>query len=136
MSTWICRVSSDTALAELAIRAESPEALVDSIFLRFLTRLPNSAERAQCVQALAPGFASRLTLVSASSSSAAAPPPRLPRVAWSNHLVAEANQIKLEMEHRARAGDPPDPRLEPAWREALEDVVWGVINSPEFVWVP
>jgi hypothetical protein len=40
------------------------------------------------------------------------------------------------MEHRARAGEPPDPRLDPAWREALEDVVWGVINSPEFVWVP
>lgn len=134
MSTWICRVSSDTALADLAIRAESPEPLVDSIFLRFLTRLPNSTERTQCVQALAPGFNTRLMLVSASSLSAA--PPRLPRVAWSNHLVSEANQIKLEMEHRARAGDPPDPRLDPAWREALEDVVWGIINGPEFVWVP
>jgi hypothetical protein len=61
---------------------------------------------------------------------------RLPKVSWTNHLRAEANEIKIEMERRARAGDPPDPRLAPAWRERVEDLVWSVLNSPEFVWLP
>ena len=50
--------------------------------------------------------------------------------------MPEATTIKNEMERRARVGDPPDPRLSPAWREAYEDLVWTVINSPEFVWIP
>jgi hypothetical protein len=51
-------------------------------------------------------------------------------------LSPEANVIKIEMERRAREGDAPDPRLVPQWREAYEDVVWSMINSPEFVFVP
>jgi hypothetical protein len=60
----------------------------------------------------------------------------LSRVTWSNHLVPEATTVKLEMEHRARLGAPPDPRLRAAWRETYEDFVWSLINTPEFVWVP
>ena len=37
---------------------------------------------------------------------------------------------------RVRRGPAPDPRLVPEWREVYEDVVWSLINSPEFVWVP
>ena len=42
----------------------------------------------------------------------------------------------LELERRARMGPPADPRLRAEWREVYEDVVWSVVNSREFVWVP
>jgi len=134
MSTWITRVSADGALSALARRARSPEEVVDGVFLRFLTRLPTSQEREAFSAMLAPGFAGRV--LPDSASHAPAELPRLPRVAWSNHLVPEATTIKNEMERRARAGEPPDPGLAPAWREAYEDLVWSVVNSPEFVWIP
>ncbi|MFN6051187.1 MAG: hypothetical protein ACK47R_10185, partial [Planctomycetia bacterium] len=63
-------------------------------------------------------------------------PPRLPRISWTNHLVEEATQVKLEMEKRAKAGDAPTRRLDANWRERMEDVVWAVFNLPEFVWIP
>jgi hypothetical protein len=134
VSSWVTRVSADSGLAQLAISAESPESLVDSVFLRFLARLPTADERARFERPLEPGFAERQ--LSQSLVKPPAPWPRLSKVSWSNHLVSEANQIQLEMERRARAGDPPDPRIEPAWRETFEDFVWSIINSPEFVWVP
>ncbi|MCB1275849.1 hypothetical protein, partial [Prosthecobacter sp.] len=67
------------------------------------------------------------------------PPVQLPPlkyVAWSNHLSAGANSIKIEMEKRAREGDPPTTALRADWRERLEDMVWATINSPEFVHLP
>jgi mono/diheme cytochrome c family protein len=134
MTGWITRVSADSALAQLAVEARSPEGLVDAIFLRFLTRKPEAEERQRFAAALTPGFADRL--VPPERIVRPTPPPRLSKVSWATHLRAEANTIKLEMERRARAGDPPDPRLAPAWRERLEDVAWSVINSPEFVWLP
>ena len=50
--------------------------------------------------------------------------------------MPEATTIKNELERRAHLGEAPDPGLEPGWREAFEDLVWSVINSPEFVWIP
>ena len=41
----------------------------------------------------------------------------------------------MELEKRARAGPPADPRLRPAWREQMEDAVWSLINTREFVWL-
>jgi len=134
VSTWITRASNRSSLANLALETSSPEALVDSVFLRFLNRYPSAEERAPLAAALTGGFGDRR--VPASEVVEPEPLSMLGRVTWSNHLVSEANSIKLEMERRARAGDPPDPRLRPAWREVYEDFVWGVINTREFVWVP
>jgi len=136
MSAWVTRVSADGALSALARRAGSPEEVVDGVFLRFLTRLPTSAEREAFAAGLTPGFASRVLSDANSRASSLSELPRLPKVSWSNHLMPEATTIKNEMERRARAGDPADPGLAPAWREAYEDLVWSVINSPEFVWIP
>jgi hypothetical protein len=133
MSTWVTRATAGGWLAEAAVAAASPEALADAVYARFLARPPTSAERARVAAALAPGFAARLVAV---PPPLPPPPERLSKVSWANHLVPEATTIQQEMERRARAGDPPDPRLEPDWREAYEDAVWAVVNSPEFVWVP
>ena len=57
-------------------------------------------------------------------------------VSWSNHLNPEATRIKQEAERAARAGDPPTDRLRAAWRERMEDAVWALVNSPEFVFMP
>jgi hypothetical protein len=57
-------------------------------------------------------------------------------VSWSNHLTNEANAIKIQLEAAARRGDPPTPRLTAAWRERMEDVLWSLLNDPEFVFSP
>jgi mono/diheme cytochrome c family protein len=128
------RVARESGLAELAITAESPIQLVDSLFLRYLGRLPEPAEREPLVAALAVGFGERV--LSGSGATTATELPVLPKVTWSNHLMPDASTIALEMERRARLGPSPDPRLEPAWRELLEDVIWSLVNMREFVWLP
>ena len=134
VSVWVTRAAPRSALAELAVAAASPEALVESVFLRCFSRPPTAAERAPLVRTLTPGFASRI--LPPAEVQAAEPLPPLPAVAWSNHLVAEANAVKVEMERRARATPPADPRLRAEWREAFEDVVWSAVNTREFVWLP
>ncbi len=134
VSVWVTRAAPRSELAELAVNASSPEALVESVFLRCFSRPPTGAERAPLVRTLTPGFAERV--VPASAVKSAEPWSPLPAVAWSNHLVAEANAVKVEMERRARATPPADPRLRAEWREAFEDVVWSAVNTREFVWLP
>jgi hypothetical protein len=114
--------------------AGTPETLVESLFLRFYSRAPAATERMPLAQALSAGFAARV--LPASKMKPPVPLPPLPTVSWSNHLVADANAIAIEMEKRARLGPPPDPRLNPEWRERFEDVVWSLVNSREFVWLP
>jgi hypothetical protein len=133
-SVLLTRATKDSGLALLAIEARSPEELVDSLFLRYLSRYPSSSERTALATALAAGFESRLL---ASPAEPVTPQPEpLPKVTWSNHLRSEANLVALEMEIRARNGQPADPRLSSEWREIYEDTVWSIINIREFVWMP
>jgi len=134
MSVWLTRAAEGSGLADAAVHAATPQALVERIFLRYLGRLPTDAESAPFAQTLADGFNERL--VSPGEAASRTPLPVLPRVTWSNHLRPEATTIALELERRSREGPPPDARLRPAWREVFEDVVWAVVNSREFVWVP
>ncbi len=67
------------------------------------------------------------------------PPPKsvpVTAVSWSNHLDPAATRIKLALAEQARAGDPPTLRLRSAWRERMEDMVWTLVNSPEFLFLP
>ncbi len=130
----LTRASCHSDLAELAIHATSPGELVDTLFLRFLGRLPTEPEKESLIKVLAVQFDERL--VPATEVQWPAPPEPLPAVTWSNHLRSEANSIALELERRVRLGPPPDPRLRPNWREAYEDVVWSLLNLREFVWIP
>ncbi len=133
-SVWLTRAAQGSGLAELAVHATSPDDLVDSIFLRYLGRLPSEAERAPLAKTLSEGFESRLVSAAEMPSPVELPP--LPQVTWSNHLSPESNTIALEMERRARLGPNPDLRLRDTWREVYEDVAWTVVNVREFVWMP
>jgi hypothetical protein len=42
----------------------------------------------------------------------------------------------LEIEKVVMAGDPPTKRLDPEWRMRVEDLLWAMTNSPEYVFVP
>lgn len=133
-SVLLTRASMDSGLADLAVNATSAGQLVDSIFLRYLSRLPSDSERLPLAIALAAGFENRV--LQPEEISAIAPLDPLPKVTWSNHLSPESTTIALQLEERARAGLPPDPRLRPEWREVYEDIVWSVVNISEFVWMP
>ncbi|MGE0758204.1 MAG: DUF1553 domain-containing protein [Pirellulaceae bacterium] len=139
MSVWLTRLSDDHGLTQLALQETSVESLVRALYLRVLTRAPRADELARMVEHLEPGFESRVR-----NTSHTAPPPasvvkeRKPAlyVSWSNHLDPEATLVRQKQEVAARQGDPPTRRLESAWRERLEDVVWVLLNSPEFVFAP
>lgn len=130
----LSRASWRSELADLAVRAQSPESLIEEIFLRFLSRPPRSAERDAFLPALREGFDTRL--VPAAEQVMPNPPEPLGQVTWLNHVSPEANSIQIEIEKRVRQGPPPDPRLRGAWREIYEDLVWSLINDREFVWKP
>jgi hypothetical protein len=128
----IVRLSDDSALTALALLDQPLDALVDAMFQRLLTRAPTSTERQLFAKLLADGYADRRRI----GASTNVRKPRLSSVSWANHLSPEATKIKMELERAARAGDPATNRLTPDWRERMEDAVWAMINSPEFVFVP
>ncbi|MCA9123589.1 MAG: DUF1553 domain-containing protein [Planctomycetaceae bacterium] len=134
LSMSLTRAADQSPLAQLAIDAVSPEALLDSLFLRFLSRHPNDKEKATFVPALAAGFDNRE--LPAEQVKRLPPEPPLPLSTWSNHLVPEANEIQIEWQHRVRRGPVADPRIRAGWREVYEDVIWSLVNHLEFVWIP
>jgi len=129
----IAQLSEDSRFVPLALAAETPGDFVDAAFRQVLSRLPTAAERALFVELLADGFSQRKT---------GAPPGPLPGwptrdgVSWANHLSTISNEIRIESQKRFEKGDPSTTQLRPAWRERAEDLVWTLMNSPEFVWIP
>jgi len=134
LSMSLTRAADQSELAELAVNATSASELLDSLFLRFLSRYPTDQEKADFTPALAAGFANRLLPADQVQRPAADPP--LPKSTWSNHLLPEANEVQLEWDRRVRRGPAADPRLQTAWREVYEDIIWSLVNDREFVWVP
>jgi hypothetical protein len=133
MSVWLTRLSNKHGVTHLAIEDQPVEALVERLFTQVLTRAPRQDERQALVDYLKDGYDSRLRT----------PPPAPPvrrqppkYVSWSNHLTPEASEIKIQLEAAARRGDPPTERLDAVWRERLEDVLWSLLNTPEFVFTP
>jgi hypothetical protein len=57
-------------------------------------------------------------------------------VSWSNHLDGAATTIAQQKEAAARRGDPPTNALNTDWRLRMEDVLWAVLNSPEWIYTP
>lgn len=129
------RLSDDSAFTELALQEQPASELVNAVFLRALTRQPDSEERSVFVELLSDGYASRINQDEVNK-----PLPPLPSirtgVGWSNHLHPEANTLQVETHELVAQGDVPTKRLAPEWRERFEDMLWSLMNSPEFVFAP
>jgi hypothetical protein len=125
------RLSDDSAFTALALQDIALPELVGRACDRVLSRPPTPEELTLFTDLLRDGYADRRT--------GAAPLPmdvKRSRVAWSNHLSPEATRLKLAEEQAARAGDSPTPRLREGWRQRFEDMLWALMSSPEFVFVP
>jgi hypothetical protein len=130
----IARLSEDSAMTALALGDRAVADLVWETYLRLLSRPPTASEARLFTELLTPGYEERRLQPSGSLAGRSAGPPRA--VSWANHLNPEATRIKQQQERAARAGDPPTERLRAEWRERMEDMVWVLVNSPEFVFVP
>lgn len=133
MGVWLTRLSDRHELTELALEDQTVEALIDRLFLRLLTRKPTRAERLTYLELLKPGYEDRRQ-----DPGPLEPVTRVREkyVSWSNHLDGEANQLRMRQEEQARRGDPPTHRLQSDWRERLEDMIWALVNSPEWIYTP
>jgi hypothetical protein len=140
VSVWLTRLSDDHGITQLALKKDqTAEQFLEALFLRLLTRRPTDEERRDLLAHLSPGFENRIVAAKRRSTdeqslSGERKPPRY--VSWSNHLSEEANEIKVELEAAARRGDPPTALLESGWRERAEDVLWSLLNAPEWIYMP
>jgi len=130
----LSRASWRSELANLAVETPSAEALLEQLFLRFLSRPPLPSERDSFLPDLKSGFENRLTPPDRIVEPTPLEPLRL--VTWLNHVTPDANTIQQENEDRVQRGPSPDPRLNPEWRELYEDLIWSLINHRDFVWAP
>jgi hypothetical protein len=129
----ITQFSEDSLFTEMAVEAGSIDQFVDGLYTQILARNPNAEERALARELLNPGFDTRLT------NAKPGPWPQRPArdgVSWSNHLQPKSNEIREERARLVAQGDPPTTLLTEDWRLRAEDLVWALINSPEFVFVP
>lgn len=129
----IARLSDDGALVDLSLEDQPLEHLVQALYLRTLSRPADATELERAAALLGDAYDGRIV---PGASRNPRPRPIDRRVSWSNHLSPEATTIQLENERRIRAGDPPTRRLTPEFRERMEDLVWALVNSPEFVVIP
>jgi mono/diheme cytochrome c family protein len=133
MMLWLTRLSDDHGLTQFALESQSLDQFVDRLFLRLLTRPPTEAERKVYLEALQPGFTRRAAAPRVVDI--LAPHAHRKYVAWSNHMKSEANTLRLAEEAAARRGDPATTRLDPAWRQRFENVLWAMLNAPEWTHV-
>jgi hypothetical protein len=127
------QLSEDSLFVAMALEARTPEELVARLTRQILSREPTAAERELFVPLVREGWETRKT------GSPPGPRPSWPArdgVSWSNHLSSEANAVRLARQKEVEKGDPPTTLLTADWRERAEDLVWALVNSPEFVWVP
>lgn len=128
------RMSEDSAFTELACNNGEVGQLIEIAFQRVLTRQPTADERAVFVELLTPGFEKRARDVDAKDVRITRP--QTTGVSWSNHLSPDANQAQIALGRLVEVGDPPTIRLEQDWRERMEDMLWSLLNSPEFTYLP
>lgn len=135
MGTWLTRLSDDHGMTHLVLEEQTTEELVERLFLRLLTREPSALEKERYVKFLSEGFATRV-IPEAERVVEKPAGPRVPEkfVSWSNHLDGEANTIAQENEEAARRGNPPTKALTTEWRLRMEDMLWAMLNSSEWIY--
>jgi|GEM_PF-1574246 len=133
MGTRIVRLSDDSAFTELALEDRLLSDMIRETFLRILSRPPTSTETQTAMDYLQASHSNRVVKGAAKNKSAVATDSR---VGWANHLSSEATVIRMEEERRLRLGDAPTRRLTAEFREYYEDLLWSLINAPEFTLVP
>jgi hypothetical protein len=129
----MAQLSEDSVFVPLALSAETPADFVEAAYRQILSRGPTAAERDLFITLLADDFSSRKT------GAAPGPKPGWPArdgVSWSNHLQTKSNEVRLARQRQVEQGDPATTQLTADWRERAEDLVWSLLNSPEFVWIP
>lgn len=132
MSQRIVRLSDASAITELCLAEPSPSRLVEQLFLAVLSRPPTERERHAFVGIVTPGFEARRTGL---------PPAPVPRLAtfqpeWKVHLQPEQTTLYLEAQKVVARGEPPTARLTADFRERVEDLLWALVNAPEFMFTP
>jgi hypothetical protein len=132
MSQRIVRLSDQSSITELCVETDEVDELVDKLFLTILARRANDEERRRFTELLEPGFEQRST---------GKPPKPLPPLStfqpdWRNHLEAKQTRLLLEALKEVARGEPPTERLTIDFRERVEDALWALINSPEFILIP
>ena len=125
------QLSDDSSLTEIAVTANDVNELAARTYMQLLSRKPTAPESEAVKTLLDAGFADRL-VPEASAAPIYAQQFRS-AVSWSNHLHPDATKIKQEIERLVRRGDHPTRQLQADWRERMEDLVWTLINSPEFL---
>lgn len=133
LGTRMARLSDDSWFTAMALGQSTVAELVEETFLRILSRNPEAGEKESFIRLLQPVYASRVV---AGAASRATKRESDGRVSWSNHLSAEASLIRMEEERKLRFGDQPTARLSKEFRERYEDMLWSLMNSPEFAMVP
>lgn len=135
VGVWLTRLSDDHGITQLALSENKVDQLVEKLFLKLLTRLPTDQERELYTKHLSADFADRVKNPG--------PAKNLPTtrtrekyVSWSNHLDGEATIVRQQQEAAARAGDPPTEKLDAEWRQRLEDILWAMLNAPEWAFSP
>lgn len=132
MAGWTTRLSDDHGITQLALKDQSLEAFIESLYLRLLTRNPSEEDKKFAIELLSPGFDQRRVNQPKQMLTTRVRPKY---TAWSNHLDGPANALAAELEAKARRGDPPTEKLDPDWRERVEDFLWYTLNRPEWIYI-
>lgn len=137
MGSWLTRLSDDNGITKLVMQDEPLDRLIDRLYMRLLTRHPSAEEKERFTKTLSPGYASRIIPLEQRIKPTHSMDRRPERyVSWSNHLDGPANSLAQEKEAKARAGDPPTTALNEDWRLRMEDVLWAMLNAPEWIYEP